>query len=226
MPERAVILAAGVGARLKWLTSGSPKALMQVAGEAMIVHVIRHLAAQGIHDIAINVHHKAQKLVGALGDGGRFGVRLYFSHESKLLDSGGGVKQAMQLLPGDGPLLVHNTDVWADIDTFRLTGLLNPGCDAAIALVPNPSHHPRGDFGLDGGLVRPLQISCPTYTYAGVAIFKPFLFARYAEGEAFSLARLLSLLCRRERLRGFVHDGYWLDVGRPRDLWRAMRGVS
>ncbi|MDX8410538.1 MAG: nucleotidyltransferase family protein [Mariprofundaceae bacterium] len=225
MPERAVILAAGVGARLKWLTDDKPKALMPVAGEAMIVHVIRRLAAQGIHDIAINVHHHADQIVHQLGDGARFGVRLYFSREPILLDSGGGVKQALSLLPGDGPVVVHNADVFGVMDISRLAALLGQGCDAALALVPNPAHNPNGDFGLEDGWVRPQQISCPTYTYTGVSIFNAAAFDAFAEGRAFPLPRLLNRLCADQRLQGFIHRGGWLDVGRPRDFLRAVREV-
>ncbi|MDX8402937.1 MAG: sugar phosphate nucleotidyltransferase, partial [Mariprofundaceae bacterium] len=74
--NRAVVLAAGLGTRLKWLTSDSPKAMVDVGGEAAIAQVIRRLAGQGIHDIAINVHHHAGKLMDYLGDGSRLGVRL------------------------------------------------------------------------------------------------------------------------------------------------------
>jgi len=225
MLERAVILAAGVGARLKWMTKDKPKALMPVAGEAMIVHVIRRLAAQGIHDIAINVHHHADQLVRQLGDGSRFGVRLYFSREPRLLDSGGGVKQALSLLPGNGPVAVHNTDVWADTDLHRLAGLLGSDCDAALYLVHNPAHNRHGDFGLEEGLLMPRQISCPTYTYAGVSVFHAAVFDPFAEGRAFALTRVLNRLCADNRLRGLIHRGGWLDVGRPRDLLRAMQEV-
>jgi len=223
MPERAVILAAGVGARLKWMTSYKPKALMPVAGEAMIVHVIRRLAGQGIHDVAINVHHHADQIVRYLGDGSRFGVRLYFSREPRLLDSGGGVKQALSLLPGDGPVVVHNADVWSDVDLHRLAGLLEKNCDAALCLVPNPQHNPHGDFGLEEGWIIPQQIACPSYTFSGISVYKTSLFDGYPEGKSFPLSRVLSSLCNKRRLSGLVYRENWLDVGRPRDLLRAMR---
>ncbi len=218
--DRAVVLAAGLGTRLKWLTAGQPKALMDVAGEPAIVHVIRRLAGQGIADIAINLHHHADKLVDYLGDGSKFGVRLYYSFESKLLDSGGGVRKAMELLPGNGPLLVHNADVLADIDLSRLNGQL-PEAGAVLSLVPNPLHHSEGDFGLVKGLIT--NQNMPGFTYAGVSIWNEQCFDAFPVGSVFSLVEPMWKLMRMDRLAGVLHCGDWFDIGRPRDLMMARR---
>ncbi|MDX8395123.1 MAG: sugar phosphate nucleotidyltransferase, partial [Mariprofundaceae bacterium] len=150
MVDRAVILAAGLGTRLKWLTENKPKALMKVAGEPAIVHVIRRLVAQGIRDITINTHHHADLLMDYLQNGSKFGVNIYFSQESELLNSGGGVRTAMDKLPGDGLVAVCNADVLTDVDVQMLARMCpNKGC--SIALVPNPKHHLKGDFVLQAG---------------------------------------------------------------------------
>jgi len=221
--SRAVILAAGLGTRLKWMTHGSPKALMDVAGEPAIVRVIRRLVGQGVHDIAINVHHHAEKLIDALGDGSRFGVRLYYSFEEQLLDSGGGVRKAMALLPGDDLLLVHNADVLADIDLGRLAALL-PETGAALALVPNPSHHRQGDFGLKGGLVS--DDKTPGYTFAGVSLWSEDALSAYEAGTAFPLTLPMRQLMEKNLLTGVVHRGTWFDIGRPKDLMMARKEVG
>jgi len=224
MLNRAVILAAGTGSRLKWLTRTQPKALMPVSGIAVIVHVIRRLSAQGIRDIAINVHHHADRIRGLLGDGSRYGVRLYFSYEEQLLDSGGGVKRALALLPGEGRFLVHNTDVLSDINLHMLA---IPAHDndtvACLALVDNPSHHPGGDFGLSGGRVVAKDPSMASYTYTGIAALHPDLFNDYAIAAAFSLKTLFDALVQQGRLRGILHQNMWLDIGRPRDWLQASR---
>ncbi|HKJ82903.1 MAG TPA: nucleotidyltransferase family protein [Mariprofundaceae bacterium] len=221
--DRAVVLAAGVGSRLKWLTHHRPKALMDVAGVPAIVRVIRRLAGQGVRDIAINLHHHADMIVEALGDGSRFGVRLVYSREAQLLDSGGGVRRAMELLPRGASLAVYNTDVMADIDLNELANHL-PGAGAAIALVSNPPHHPRGDFSLRHGLVT--SAGPHTYTFAGVSVWHDAVLRPYPADEAFPLAEPMRALIEEERLSGMVHHGhYWFDIGRPHDLMRARRAL-
>jgi MurNAc alpha-1-phosphate uridylyltransferase len=216
--DRAVVLAAGLGTRLKWLTSGTPKALMDVADEAVIVRVIRGLAGQGIHDIAINTHHHAGKLIDYLQDGSKFGVRLYYSREEKLLDSGGGVRKAMELLPGGGFTAVHNADVVADIDLQMLANRV-PADGAALAMVANPMHHPTGDFGVVDGLITPDKM--PGFTYSGVSVWDEKALLDFQNGDTFPLTSPMSKLMDQGRLAGVVHRGSWFDVGRPRDLMQA-----
>lgn len=219
--DRAVVLAAGLGTRLRWLTREHPKALMPIGGMPAIEIIIRRLAAQGIRDIAINLHHHAEAIPGALGRGERLGVRLVYSHEPRLLDSGGGVRQALSLLPGEGPVVVHNADVLSDVPVQELAARLPPGGGCA-ALVDNPAHHPRGDFGLRQGRVVAKRRGEASYTFAGVSVFDAGLFAAWSEA-VFPLAEVLSRLIGEDRLAGYHHPGQWLDIGRPRDLMRAHR---
>jgi len=220
--ERAVILAAGVGSRLKWLTRNRPKALMPVAGQAAIVRAIRRLAAQGIRDIAINTHHHADVLETYLGDGSRFGVRLYFSFEDQLLDSGGGVRTALAVLPGDGLLAVHNTDVLSDIDVRKLAKLC-PLLGCAIALTANPAHHPEGDFALRDGLV--FDEGMPRHTFSGVSVWDEKALDGFAAGQAFPLVEPMRDLMGKRLCAGVLHRGAWFDIGRPVDLFRAGRDL-
>lgn len=221
--DRAVLLAAGLGTRLKWLTAGRPKAMIEVAGEASIVRVIRRLAGQGVGDIAINVHHHADKLISYLGDGSRFGARLYYSREDQLLDSGGGVRKAMELLPGSGLIAVHNADVLADIGVQRLASIV-PSEGAALAMVNNPAHHPLGDFGVRDGLV--IADKAPGYTYSGVSVWDEKVFGVFEIGENFSLTTPMRRLMERSKLAGEVHRGDWFDIGRPRDLMIARSFIG
>ncbi len=218
--ERAVILAAGLGTRLKWLTRERPKALMTVAGAPAIVQVIRGLAAQGVRDIAINVHHHADSLMQALGNGARYGVRLYYSPEKNLLDSGGGVRTAMEKLPGEGLLAVHNADVLCNVDVRQLAGLC-PAGGCAIGLVSNPPHHAAGDFSLHGGLVA--ASGKPRFTFSGVSVWHAEALSSYAAGEAFSLVQPMRQLIGASRCAGLLYHGPWFDIGRPVDLMRARR---
>jgi len=218
--ERAVVLAAGLGTRLKWLTDSRPKALMQVAGEPVIAHVIRSLVSQGIHDIAVNAHHHADALRDYLGDGCRFGCRISISYEPSLLDSGGGVKQALQYLPGDGVVAVYNADVLSNFDLHRLSALLPYGA-AAIGLVNNPKHHPAGDFALHGSEVT--SDGEPRFTFSGISLWDEKVFDHYEQGSVFSLVKPLRELVEQRRCRGAIHKGEWFDIGRPGDLMRASR---
>lgn len=221
--ERAVILAAGLGTRLKWLTDSRPKALMPVAGEPAIVHVIRRLVSQGIKEIVVNAHHHGRQLQEYLGDGARLGCRIAISHEPELLDSGGGVRQAMTLFAGAGPFVVHNADVLADIDLQAMAERL-PEDGVCIALVPNPPYHPDGDFVLHHGLVS--LDGEDRHTFAGVSVWQPSAFDGYVAGERFSLVRPIRALIEQKRCQGGLHQGRWFDIGRPVDLMRANRILS
>ncbi|GMR00422.1 MAG: nucleotidyltransferase family protein [Zetaproteobacteria bacterium] len=220
--DRAVILAAGLGTRLKWLTHDQPKALIDVVGAPAIAHVIRRLATQGIRYIAVNTHHHADQLIKVLGDGSRLGVRLYFSREKKLLDSGGGVRQALDLLPGEGLLAVHNADVLADIDVQVLARVCPEG-GACLSLVPNPAHHPTGDFSLRDGLISISLDGGPRYTFAGVSVWEQGVFDAWVSGQSFPLIEAIQHLADENCCAGVLHDGSWFDIGRPRDLMQARR---
>ncbi|MDQ6958022.1 MAG: sugar phosphate nucleotidyltransferase [Mariprofundaceae bacterium] len=222
--DRAVILAAGLGTRLRWLTHDQPKALIDVAGAPAIVHVIRRLAAQGVRYIAVNVHYHADNLIKMLGDGSRLGVRLYFSREKKLLDSGGGVRQALDLLPGEGLLAVHNADVLADMDIQALAGACPEG-GACLSLVPNPAHHPTGDFSLRDGLISISPDGDSRYTFAGVSVWEQSAFNAWVSGQSFPLTKAIQYLVDINCCVGILHDGFWFDMGRPRDLMQARRWI-
>ncbi|MFQ5344531.1 MAG: NDP-sugar synthase [Mariprofundus sp.] len=218
--DRAVILAAGMGTRLKWMTDHKPKALVRVAAEAAIARVIRRLVAHGVHDIIVNAFHHADQLADYLGDGARFGCRIHISYEDTLLDSGGGVKKALSMLPGNGPVLVHNCDVLADVDLSRLAQLAPKG-GCSIALVENPEHHKNGDFILHGDDVS--MSGYDRFTFAGVSVWDEAVFDHYDTDEAFSLARSIREVIAKGACKGLAHRGYWFDIGRPCDLMKANR---
>jgi len=218
--DRAVILAAGLGSRLKWMTRNRPKALMNIQGEAAIVHVIRQLAGQGIRDIAINTHHHADILMDYLGNGSKWGVNLHFSQETELLDSGGGVRTALEVLSGKGLVLVHNADVMADVNVQSLANRCSEdGC--ALALVTNPMHHTNGDFAIKHGLVS-LQGE-PHYTFSGVSVWHDRVLKDYAANTSFSLLEPMRKMIEKQRCAGLLHRGQWFDIGRPKDVIRANR---
>ncbi|HEY6598064.1 MAG TPA: sugar phosphate nucleotidyltransferase, partial [Pseudomonadales bacterium] len=115
---RGMILAAGRGERLRPLTDHTPKPLVAIAGTPLIVHQLRWLAAAGITDIVINLHHLGDAIAAALGDGAQFGVRIHYSRETTLLETGGGIVRALPSL-GAGPFVILNGDVWTDYPFAR-----------------------------------------------------------------------------------------------------------
>ncbi len=209
---RAMILAAGRGERMRPLTDSRPKPLLQAGGKALIDYHLENLAATGIQEVVINHAHLGEQIEQALGDGSRYGPRIYYSPESRALETGGGVFQALRLL-GREPFLLINGDVWTDYPLARL--LQAPASLVHLVLVDNPPHHPRGDFGLrDGRLVN----AEPRLTYAGLGVYHPDLFADCQPGAAFPLAPLLHRAIRAEQASGEHYQGKWLDVGTPQRL--------
>ena len=209
--RRAMLLAAGRGERLRPLTDTLPKPLVAVAGKPLIVYHLEALAKADVREVVINLSWLGEQIRAALGDGSRYGVRIAYSEEGPVpLEAGGGIHRALPLL-GSGPFLVVNSDVWTDMDFARIP-ILDEGADAHLMLAPNPPHHPRGDFGLEGALV--LERDTDRYTYTGVGIYRPELFKGCAPGK-FPLLPLLKRAIAARRLRGEVYRGEWLDIGSP-----------
>ncbi|MCK0713762.1 N-acetylmuramate alpha-1-phosphate uridylyltransferase MurU [Chromohalobacter sarecensis] len=211
---KAMILAAGLGTRMRPLTDHCPKPLLPIAGKPLIVHHLERLAAAGITDIVINVSYRAEQIVEALGDGQRFGVSLTFSHETTPLETAGGIRHALPLL-GKAPFLVINGDVWCDAALKTLPEVKDDL--AHLVLVANPDHHAEGDFALDdAGRVR--LDSTPRLTYAGLAILDPALVASLPDDVPAKLAPLLREAIASQRVGGTHHHGGWVDVGTPERL--------
>jgi MurNAc alpha-1-phosphate uridylyltransferase len=205
---KAMLLAAGRGERMRPLTDSVPKPLVPVGGRALIVWHLLALARAGIREVVINLSWLGAQLRDALGDGSKFGVSIAWSDEGPVpLETGGGIFRALRLL-GPDPFLVVNADIWTDIDFGRLG--LEPEAHAHLVLIPNPPHHPRGDFGLEGD--RVVNRETGRLTYTGVGVYRLEFFAGCAEGR-FPLLPLLNRAIAAGRARGEVHRGQWCDVG-------------
>ncbi len=209
---KAMILAAGRGKRLRPLTDHTPKPLLPVSGKPLIQYHIEALAAAGIRELVINHAHLGGHVEQALGDGGRWGVRIRYSPEAEALGTGGGVFNALPLL-GPQPFLVVNGDVWTDYDfsSLRLTG----DRLAHLVLVANPPHHPAGDFSLQDDRVS--GEGERRWTFSGIAVYCPERFRNCCAG-AFPLAPLLREAAAKGRVSGELYTGQWIDVGTPERL--------
>jgi MurNAc alpha-1-phosphate uridylyltransferase len=214
---KAIVLAAGLGTRMGTLTANLPKPLLEVGSEPLIAHQIAKLAHAGVEEVVVNVSRHGEKIRAAMGDGERWGLRIVYSDEGEVpLETGGGILRALPRL-GPGPFLVLNADVMTDFDPAALR---LDGAEGALLLVPNPEHHPRGDFALDEqGLLR---ADGSKLTYGGIALLTPRMFAAFPPG-AQPLKPILDAAIARGELRGLRYEGRWLDVGTPERLERARQ---
>ena len=218
---KAMILAAGRGERMRPLTDTTPKPLLTVCGKPLIVHHIEALAAAGFHELVINHAWLGDQIEAALGDGANFGVRIQYSPEvPEALETGGGIFQALPLL-GDGPFIVVNGDVMCDLDYQSLPP--EPQGLAHLVLVPNPEHHPQGDFALENQLVR--AAGPVKFTFSGIGVYRPQLFTHCKPGK-FQLAPILRRAMEEDQISGEIHKGLWMDVGTPERLLELNRGCD
>ena len=207
-PVRAMVLAAGRGERMRPLTDSCPKPLLEVRGKPLIVHHLEKLARLGVQEVVINLSWLGGAIRAALGNGERWNLRLRYSEEGETaLETGGGIFRALPWL-GPEPFLVVNGDVHTDFDFAALS--LHEEALGALVLVPNPAHHSHGDFSLEQGHV--LEQGAPRWTYAGIGLYRPGLFAGCQPGR-FPLLPLLRRAIAQRRLEGQLYQGAWSDVG-------------
>jgi MurNAc alpha-1-phosphate uridylyltransferase len=208
-----MLLAAGRGERMRPITDSLPKPLVKVGGKPLIAWHLAALARAGIREVLINLSWLGEQVRATLGDGRDYGVAIRYSDEGPVpLETGGGIFNAVPLL-GPGPFLVINADIWTDIDFAALA--LEQAAHARLLLIPNPPHHPRGDFGLEGDLV--VSRDTDRYTYSGVGVYRPEFFAGCTPGR-FPLLPLLNRAIASGLVRAQVHRGEWCDVGTPERL--------
>jgi N-acetyl-alpha-D-muramate 1-phosphate uridylyltransferase len=207
-----MVLAAGRGERLRPFTDTRPKPLIEVGGRALIAWHLAALARAGFRDVVVNLSWLGQQLREALGDGAAFGLRLHYLDEGPVaLETGGGILNALPLL-GPAPFLVVSADIFTDLDFARVR--LEPGALAHLVLVPNPAHHPRGDFGLEGDRV---VLGEPRLTYGNVGIYRPQFFGGCTAGR-FPLVEPLRRAISAGGVTGELFTGTWSDVGTPERL--------
>jgi MurNAc alpha-1-phosphate uridylyltransferase len=217
-----MVLAAGHGVRMRPLTDRIPKPLIKVGGKALIDHVLDRLAAAGVEEAVVNVHHLADQIEDHLA--GRRAPQIHISDErAQLLDTGGGVVKALPLL-GEAPFFHVNSDtIWIDgvkPNLERLAEAFDPArMDALLLLAPSAGsvgYAGRGDFAMspDGNLTRRGEREVVPFVYAGAAILAPTLFAEAPVGP-FSLTRLFDRAHEAGRLHGLRLEGIWMHVGTP-----------
>jgi len=231
-PRRAMVLAAGLGTRMRPLTDVMPKPLVKVAGRALIDHVLDRLAEVGVEQAVVNVHYFADQIQQHLSQ--RKTPKIVISDErGLLLGTGGGVKKALPEL-GDAPFFHINSDtIWIDGVKPNLTLLAEvfdgKSMDALLLLAPTTEsvgYTGRGDFAMapDGRLRKRDEQEVAPFVFAGAAILSPALFKGAPSGE-FSLTALFDRAAEAGRLRGLRLEGLWMHVGTPEAVAAAETAI-
>ncbi|CAN5308171.1 nucleotidyltransferase family protein [soil metagenome] len=226
----ALILAAGRGERMRPLTDRLPKPLLPVGGKPLVVRQIESLQRAGITDIAINVGWLGERFEAALGDGGRFGVRLRYSVEPPTAwETGGGIATALELL-GDDPFIVASGDIETDFDYSTLAApaaaiAADPrGTAAHFVLVDNPPFHTRGDVALDAA--GRVQRTGNLLNYGNIGVFHPMLFEHEPKRAQWKLFPWAYRFVDQQRVSGQHFQGRWNNVGTPEQLERLDRSLT
>jgi MurNAc alpha-1-phosphate uridylyltransferase len=231
-PDRAMVLAAGLGTRMRPFNGQAPKPLVQVGGKALIDHVLDRLADMGVERAVVNVHHLADQIEAHLQ--ARQRPRIVISDERHgLLGTGGGVVKALAAL-GDAPFFHINSDtIWIDgvkPNLARLADAFAPErMDALLLLAPTATsigYAGRGDFAMaaDGRLVRRGERDVVPFVYAGAAILAPALFDGAPAG-AFPLTAMFDRAAQAGRLYGLRLEGVWMHVGTPEAVAAAEAAI-
>jgi MurNAc alpha-1-phosphate uridylyltransferase len=221
-PTKAMVLAAGLGVRMRPLTDRMPKPLVPVAGRALLDHVLDRLAEAGVREAVVNVHYLPDQIIDHVAARAQPHVTISDERDA-VLGTGGGVVKALPLL-GDAPFFHVNSDtMWMDgvrPNLARLAEAFDPArMDILLLMAPTTSsigYQGRGDYAMaaDGILRKRKELQVVPFVYAGVAIMSPAIFADAPKGE-FSLTKMFDRANEQERLYGLRMDGVWMHVGTP-----------
>ncbi|MCV6587955.1 MAG: nucleotidyltransferase family protein [Marinobacterium sp.] len=222
---RAMILAAGLGKRMRPLTLTTPKPLLPVAGKALIEYHVERLVAAGFSDIVINHAWLGEQIEQVLGDGERYGAQLHYSAEGEPLETAGGIRKALPLLTEgeESCFVVVNGDVFTNLDFATLPRQIE-GL-AHLVLVDNPDHNVAGDFLLQGQRVTQSGRDGQRLTFSGISVLDARLFAGSKPGAA-ALAPLLCQAMAQGVVTGEHFSGFWSDIGTPERLAQVEQAVQ
>jgi NDP-sugar pyrophosphorylase family protein len=240
---KAMILAAGLGTRLRPLTDDRPKALVEIAGRTLLEMTLSRLRGYGICEVIVNVHHFADMILAYLKANDNFGMRIAISREEVLLDTGGGLKKAAYFFSGDAhrldePFILHNVDVISTIDLARMVQFHTENRALATLAVQNRVTTRYLYFdeqlqlcgrraGSDKEFVRPTP-QAQALAFSGIHVISPRLLAMMTEEGAFSvMTSYLRLAAQHEKILAFRADEYyWRDLGRPENVVEAARDLK
>ena len=209
---KAMILAAGRGERLRPLTDHTPKPMVRVRGQPLLAHQIEWLGKASIRDLVINLHHLGEQIENHFGDGTAFDARIQYSREAELLETGGGIVNALPLL-GRNPFLILNGDIFTDFPFLSLEPLPD-WADIHLVVTPRPAFRDQGDFeAADGRIIA----RGDSYVYCGIAILRPEIFAG-DQAQPFSLREHFFRAIESATISAQIWEGDWIDIGNQAQL--------
>lgn len=227
---KAMILAAGFGARLRPLTETTPKPLIEIGGKPLIEYTLNAVYKAGIKEVIINLHHLGGKIQDKLGDGSRYGLTLRYSPETVIRGTGGALLQARAFL--DEPFYLINSDILFDLDLTLLPPLLSERQAHAVMVLaaPGPDQPAPANIYLDSrGNVRSLFTAVRgtvPYIFTGIQFLTPDAL-RYIPDQldqpSTTLHMYPGMINDKRRIAGYVHAGLWMDIGNPTSLEQAQR---
>ena len=242
---KAMIFAAGLGTRLRPLTDNRPKALVEVAGVPMLGRVIDNLKRYGFTDVVINVHHFGEQIIDFVESHNRFGINIAISDErNELLDTGGGILHARQLLDDGEPFLVHNADILTDLDLRKLYNQhVESQADATLLVAERTTSRYllfdnnqtlRGWENIKTGEIRPEGISTADLqprAFGGIHVISPSIFDAlqgYSDQHKFSITPFYVDCCNRLHIKGFTPSEHyhWFDIGKLETLQLAQQAIA
>jgi NDP-sugar pyrophosphorylase family protein len=242
---KAMVLAAGLGTRLRPLTDDRPKALVTVAGRTLLEITLERLRAAGVRDVIVNVHHFSDMVVQYLSAHNNFGMRIAISQEEDLLDTGGGLKKAAWFfLENESnsrePFILHNVDVMSTIDLGRMVRSHSERNALATLAVQDRETSRFLLFDSDGrlcgrragrdGKVEMVRSAAETHAlaFSGIHVISPDLLKKMTDEGAFSIiSTYLKLAAQGENILAFRADEYyWRDLGRPESIAQATRDLN
>ncbi|HEY1253471.1 MAG TPA: nucleotidyltransferase family protein [Terracidiphilus sp.] len=251
---KAMILAAGLGTRLRPLTDERPKALVEVGGHTLLEIALCRLRSFGVNEVIVNAHHFAGMIVDYLKNHNNFGVKVEVSHEDLLLDTGGGLKKAAHFFSGglEEPFILHNVDVLSAIDLREMVRFHTENGALATLAVQQRASSRQLLFGECGqlcgrrsgnvdevidpmtpsrnlGQPQSLDVQTPVaLAFSGIHILSPQIFSKLEEDGAFSIiSAYLRLAALGEKIIAFRADGsYWRDLGRPESIRQAEEEIA
>ncbi|HXH27880.1 MAG TPA: NDP-sugar synthase [Candidatus Polarisedimenticolia bacterium] len=227
---KAMVLAAGMGERMRPLTGGRAKPSLPLLNRPMIVHTLDYLRRHQVREVVINLHHQADSIRGVVGDGSRLGLRVHYSEEPTLLGTAGGLKKAEPLLRNDdgGTFILINSDFACDCDLLAAVKKhRETGAMATLVLTPP---RPGTDYGLVelGDRERILRLAgnppgepdphAGRYVFTGIHVLEPGLFEQIPPNQKVEINRTVypAMIAAGLSIRGFVHSGLWRELGTPR----------
>lgn len=243
---KAMIFAAGLGTRLRPLTNDRPKALVEINGVTMLERVIKYLISYGVDEIVINIHHFGDKIINFLAENNNFGITIHISDERDLLlETGGGILKARNILDDENPFIVCNADILTDMDLSEMYNQhVNSNADVTLLVAPRETsryfvfeenNKLVGWTNIKTNECRPKELNVnknvKLLAFGGIHIISPSIFKDlecYSNEAKFSITPFYVDICNNKQIIGYCPSKkyYWHDIGKPEALKDAEKSIK